>query len=352
MIHVLTTRKINLIHNNKSIINSVKLFKEKSFRIFVSNHNNHSIEIISNNNYSYKFSKGLLAHSLKSKGVQLDLAYQIIQKVYNSLVEKKLEKISETDLRNHIKRTAFEITGESIDELFDLVETWHDTSLPLIILLSGARGLDKAEIGSRLASRFAIPKIISTPTVVQILKKMITSDLAPELHEKSYVAYKKLRPIYSISQDEVLIGYEEHSKYPAEAVEALVKRGINESQSMIIRGEHLLPRFLSDKLINHPSILYITLYLPDEEKHRERYLQKYEDDELIYREKHFPAVRKIHNYLIDQANARELTTVEVTDINCAIDDIEEIILCRLRKMIRDGKINYEFHSYDQAIINS
>lgn len=310
-----------------------------------------AIQIIANN-YSYNFSRGLLAHSLKSKGIPLDIAYKIIRKVHHELISNEIHEITVSELRNRIKNTAFDITGERIDEQFDLVETWHDSALPLVILLSGARGIGKGELGYMLASRFAIPKIVSTPTIVQILKKMITPELAPELHAKSFVAYKKLRPIYTNNLDKILIGYEEHAKFPAEAVEALVKRGINESQSLIIRGEHLLPRFLSNKLISHPSIIYITLYLADEIEHKRRYMSKYPEEESEYREKHFPAVRKIHDYLYEQATAREYLTVDASNTHQALEDIEEIIFCRLRRMFPQGKIHYQFHSYDNAVINS
>ncbi|MCY3414095.1 MAG: hypothetical protein INQ03_20795 [Candidatus Heimdallarchaeota archaeon] len=302
--------------------------------------------------YTTQFSRGLLAHTLKSRGINLDDGYRIARKVHHKLVAENITEINESDLRAMIKDIAFVITGEKIDRRFNLIEVWHDSGIPLVILLSGSRGLGKAELGSMLASRFAIPNIVTTSIVSKILRKMITPDLAPELHTKSYLAYKKLRPIYSILYDKVLIGYEEHAKFTAEAVEALVKRGINESQSLIIRGVHLPPRFLSEQLLSHPSIIYITLTIPDEDLHFERYKELYADHDRAYRQKHFPAIRKIHNYLVEQAAMRNYMVVDCTNVKDAMDEIEKIVFNRLDKMFKDGNVNYMFKSYDEAVLNS
>lgn len=314
----------------------------------------HSTDVdVHGKGYNFRFSKGLLAHTLKTRGIPLTDGYKIARKVHQLLIEEEINDIDELVLRNYVKKVAFDITGKMIDDQYILVEQWHDSSIPLVILISGSRGIGKSEIGRKIATRFAIPKIVSTSTIAQILRKMITADLAPELHSKSYNAYKKLRPIYSIMFDPVLIGYEEHAKFPAEAVEALVKRGINENASMIIRGEHLVPRFLSHTLLDHPSIIYITLSIPDEKLHLERYLDKYDETEHEYRKKHFPAIRKIHDYLIEQVKSRNYMLIDASDYDIALHEIELIIYGRLKRMFSPtGKIKYHFRSYDSAVINS
>jgi 2-phosphoglycerate kinase len=181
---------------------------------------------------------------------------------------------------------------------------------------------------------------------------MISQDLAPELHSRSYLAHERLRPIYSVLFDKILIGFEEHARFPAEAVEALVRRAIDEGLSMVIQGTHLVPRYLSDRIISHPNILYITLKIDDEEIHRDRYLSEYEDTELEERKKYFPAIRKIHDYLVEQASNRGHIVVECTDIPNALFEIYVTFLKRIADMFPDDLVDFEYSRFDETVIHS
>jgi len=287
--------------------------------------------------YEYTFSRGLLAHSLELRGLPLDEAYRVAKKVQRLLKSKGIKKIEESTLREYVKTMSLHFFGEEIAQNYDLIEEWHGSSIPIIILISGARGTGTSQIGELVAKKLAIPRIVSTNIVATILKKMISKDLAPELHSKSYLAHENLRPIYSVLYDQVLIGFEEHSRFVAEAVEALVRRALREGLSMVVRGEHLVPRFLSSELIDHPNVVYITLQVVDENEHMERYKAYYERERQERKMEFFPAIRKIHDYLIEEAKNRNNIIVNCGSLQEVVTRVNNILLERLQSMFPEAK---------------
>ncbi|OLS28443.1 MAG: 2-phosphoglycerate kinase [Candidatus Heimdallarchaeota archaeon LC_2] len=289
--------------------------------------------------YKYRFSRGLLAHSLQLRGLPLDEAYRVAKKVQTVLKSKGIETIKEDDLREYVKTLAVHFFGEEIATNYNLIEKWHGSSVPIIILISGAKGTGTAKIGELIAQKLAIPTIVSTSIVAKILRKMISPELAPELHAKSYLAFEKLRPIYSILYDKVLVGYEEHSRFVAEAVEALVKRALDEGISMVVRGEHLLPRFMSSEFIKHPNVIYVTLRTKDEERHRSRYCGYFEIERMKEKQGNFPEIRKIHDYLIEEAKNRKLTIIDSDNTQDTIIKLNELILERIEMIFSENGEN-------------
>ncbi len=291
--------------------------------------------------YEYRFSRGLLAHSLELRGLPLDEAYRVAKKVQTLLKSKGIAKIKEDDLREYVKTMAFHFFGEEIATNYNIIEKWHGSSVPIIILISGAKGTGTSKIGELIAKKLAIPTIVSTSIVAKILRKMISPELAPELHAKSYFAYEKLRPIYSVLYDKVLVGYEEHSRFVAEAVEALVIRALNEGISMVVRGEHLLPRFMSNDFIENPNVVYVVLQTKDEEKHKSRYCSYPDVKKTEEKQNQFPAIRKIHDYLVEEAKNRNLIVINSRETQSAIDDLNNIIIQRIETIfatIDEGRV--------------
>ncbi|MHA2029307.1 MAG: hypothetical protein ACW99A_16675 [Candidatus Kariarchaeaceae archaeon] len=282
--------------------------------------------------YDYTFSRGMLAHSLELRGLPLDEAYRVAKKVQTLLKSKGIKRINENELREYVKTMAVHFFGEEIASNYNLFEEWQHSSVPIIILISGARGTGTSQVGELIASKLAIPRIVSTNIVATILKKMISKDLAPELHSKSYLAHENLRPIYSVLYDKILIGFEEHSRFVAEAIEALVSRALIEGLSMVVRGEHLVPRFLSSELIDHPNVIYVTLRMKGKDEHLKRFTGYYEGTELEKRIEYFPAIRKIHEYLVEEAKNRENIIIRSDDLHEVASKINDIAIERLQSM--------------------
>lgn len=312
----------------------------------------HSQVIIIGRDYSYTFSRGLLAHSLETYGLPLDKAYEVAKKVQRVLIEENIYEIAEDNLRRYVRDQAIEIAGKEVAYQYNIIEKWHGSSIPLIILLAGVRGTGTTRIGESLSKKLGMSQMFATSIVMEVMRRMISNDLAPELHSRSFEAHENLRPIYSVLYDKVLIGFEEHSRFPAEGVEAIVQRAIDEGLSMLIRGQHLVPRFLSEALIHHPNVLYICLERKDEEAHLERYLSYYDESEWEERKEHFEPIRKIHDYLVEEARNRKHLVLESTDRPETVDKIYTLVLERLATLFSEGQPKAPGQTLDKYQINS
>jgi len=267
-------------------------------------------------------------------------------------IEKKTE-ISEIDLRRYVRSESLNVVGEKFSLQYDLLETWRQSSIPIIILISGAKGTNTAKLGQMVAKRLGISQIIPSTTITQVLRSIISPALAPELHAKTHQAHLDLRPIYSVLYDKVLIGFEQHTRFPSEAIAGVVKRAFSERRSLIIRGEHIVPRYISNDLIDHRNVVYVTLEQPDIEIHKDIYVSRYSKEKKEEKELAFESIRKIHDYLVEEAKNRGYPIVKSEVLKDALEDIYRITLTRLESIFPQKKIiNNEFVSIGTGEIHS
>jgi 2-phosphoglycerate kinase len=283
---------------------------------------NARVEVIGPN-YAYNFSRGLLAHNLQKKGIDYEDAYNLAKKVQKTIISSanitnNVIVLPEEQLDKYIDEHAKQMFTPEVYNNLVLIDRWYDSSMPLIIILAGGVGTGTSVISKLLSERFSINQTVSSNSISQVLRKVIAPELAPELHAHSYDAYVKLRPIQSVEFDEVLIGYVESSRYVSSAVESLINRSIKEGISIIIRGEHLLPKYFSKKVMNSPNLIFFAINIPNSKLHLKRLLtvsDVTEQEEMIL---NFPAIRKISNYIIEQARESDLPII---DNSLSLDDV-------------------------------
>ncbi len=278
------------------------------------------------------FSRGILAKKLRLLGIPSSAGYEISIQVYNEIARLKETNIE----KNILDDVVFDILKSSnykeCANKYMLVEKWKASSMPLWILIAGAIGVGKSTLSQKIAGDLGIQHVIGTDVVRDILRKILSVDVMPELHSPSYSAYKTLRPIYSSRFEEVLLGFENHSKYVNLGVEAVLSRAATESVSIIIEGEHLLPALFDETILSQPNVLYMTIAIPDPLLHKENLSSQYtkERDDLI---NHFNDIRKIHDHIVNETRIRKLPVVETNrDLN-PLDTVRKIVVDKIVSMV-------------------
>ena len=143
------------------------------------------------------FSRGILAKKLRLLGIPFSTGYKISIQVYN-----ELSKLKETTIKkDKHDEIVFDILKSSYDEecadKYMLVAKWKASNMPLWILISGAIGVWKSTLSQKIAGDLGIQHVIGTDVLRDILRKILSVDILPELHSPSYSAYETLRPIFS-----------------------------------------------------------------------------------------------------------------------------------------------------------
>ena len=227
--------------------------------------------IILDQESSILFSRGLIANSLLKTGLSFLEAHKIADEIRSDLLKMKIQEISRQEIDRKIYKILVDTKNPQYAENFLVFKKILELEQPVIILLSGTAGIGKSTIALMLAHLLNFQSMIGTDSIREILRKVLSIELIPELHQSSYEAGKLLKHYRSSRFNATILGYIEQAKIVTVGVEALIKRALYEGQNMIIDCVHLSPEFLSSEIINHPNIVFVMLNLSDEMAHKSRF---------------------------------------------------------------------------------
>jgi 2-phosphoglycerate kinase len=278
------------------------------------------------------FSRGILAQKLRMLGFSISEGYEFSIQVYNDLMNLNEETISKEKLDGIVSSHLKKSYSADVGNKYLMIEKWRDSNIPLWILISGAIGAGKSTLSRQVAGDLGIQHVVGTQVVRDVLRKVLSADVMPELHSSSYKAFQTLRPIYSSRFDEVLLGFENHSKYVNLGVDAILSRAEKESVSIVVEGEHLLPAFFDDTILKKSNVIYITVAVPDPDMHRENLSSQYtkEKEELL---EHFDNIRKIHEHLINETKIRKLPLIERKQGGNTLAEVRELIVEKIVSLV-------------------
>jgi len=280
----------------------------------------------------YLFSRGLLSKKLELIGFDLSDGYEFSIQVHTELLKLKQKEIPKKQLDEIVSKLLVQNYTQRLANQYRKIENWRESNIPLWILIAGAIGVGKSTISTQIAGDLGIQHVVDTGVIRDILQKVLSADIMPELHSSSYNAYKKLRPIYSSRFEEVILGFENHSKFVNIGVEAVLSRAETESVSIVVEGEHLLPAFFEETLLKKPNVLYITIAIPDESLHKENLSAQYtkEKEDLL---NHFDQIRKIHDHLVNEANIRKLNLINSERGKPPIETVRQLVVEKITSLI-------------------
>ena len=110
----------------------------------------------------------------------------------------------------------------------------------MILLLGGAAGVGKTTLALEVAHRLGIGRVLSTDSIRQIMRLMLSADLVPAIHGSSYDAYTHFPP-GALGADPLLEGFRAQAATVAVGVRASIERAIDENASTVIDGVALFP---------------------------------------------------------------------------------------------------------------
>ncbi|WP_066973687.1 2-phosphoglycerate kinase [Methanobrevibacter filiformis] len=280
--------------------------------------------------YVEHFSKGVLSRSLTRAEMGPDEAYVFASHIQSKLEKQDIDLITIEELVEIIIND-LRLEYPLIAEKYMSWRTIKSNSDPLIILIGGASGVGTSSIAFEIANRLGIKNMVSTDMIREVMRKILSKELIPVIHQSSFLAHNGLRVPPPSGFDKVLYGFRKQVDTVSVGIDAVIERAIKEGMSMVIEGVHAVPGFIKKELLKKDNVMMYVLNLSDENDHKGRFysrcgrtwarrpLQIYLDN--------FESIRKTQDYFMSQAEKFNVPLIEnrnvATTIDYIIKDISE-----------------------------
>ncbi len=282
----------------------------------------------------WPFGQGRLQHSLLAAGIEPRLAFEVVVEIERELrmgSERPVSRDAIRALAGGILQRRF---GESSERRY---HTWryfqNEDHRPVIVLLGGTSGVGKSSLGLEVARRLSIARVLSTDSVRDVMRVMVSDDLVPTLHVSSFEAHSRLVSEVSAGLDPVIEGFLEQSRTISVGVRAVVERAITEGMNMVMDGVSLVPGLFDvDHWQDRAHVFFLLAADEDQESLHghlvarahgkgahasERYMQNFQE------------IFRIQEDLLERAEVFDVPVVDVQDLESAAHQVVAYVVDRL-----------------------
>jgi len=292
---------------------------------------------VGDENQEEPFSRGILAQSLLAAGLTPEIAHGVAEKMAADLEEWEIRTISRHELRRLTYQKIRSDFGTPYANHYLLWRSLKNPEKPLILMFAGATGTGKSSLSVEIAHRLGITRVIGTDTIREIMRGMFSRELMPSIHESSYAVWRKFKRPFGDKIDPVLGAFQEQSARVNVGVNAIVRRAINESLSMIIEGVHLIPEELPREFREKAIIIQVLICTIQEDMHRNRFTLR--ADEARERTsckylRNFQSIRKVQDALIAKAKQNNIFSVDNVDFDETVQNIIQYLTRRMGELIK------------------
>jgi len=273
------------------------------------------------------FSKGLMARTLSATGIPPERAYELARVIEGELVERHADQVVTVA---HVYGIAADVLAEheGDDAVRQLrrYEALESLSIPLLIVIGGTTGTGKSTITTEVAHRLGITRVTSTDLIRQTMRAFFSSEFMPSIHFSSFEAGTA---VAADVPDPLLYGFLEQTRNVLVGVTAVLDRALVEGHSLALEGVHVVPGLVPARL-EGAVVAQCLVVVEDEEEHaRHFYSRDADSGGLRPNEKYLdalPQIRRIQDYLVEQAHAAAVPIVDNLDQEAAVDAVIKLVL--------------------------
>ncbi len=190
----------------------------------------------------WPFNQARLQQSLLAAGLKLLQAFEVTVEIENELLRRGADLVDRDAIRD---LAASHLRERFSPEYAHRYLAWRsfqrEDERPVILLLGGTSGVGKSSLALEVARRLSIGRVLSTDSIRDVMRVMLSDDLVPTLHVSSFEAHSRLtRPVRD-GTDPVVEGFIEQSRTVSVGVRAVIERAIAEGTSTVLDGVSIVP---------------------------------------------------------------------------------------------------------------
>ncbi len=281
------------------------------------------------------FSKGLMAQTLMATGLAPEKAYAVAAAVERRLRRRGPAALSIVDLQEIAHQQLGELQGDILIQRFRQWQKLRHLETPMIVLIGGATGVGKSTLATELAHRLGITRVISTDMVRQTMRAFFAAELMPAIHTSSFDAAAAVRVPVPRETDLAKVGFMEQTKAVCVGLEALIARGIDEAQQMVVEGVHIVPGFLDSSRWREALVLEFVLAVGDKNRHRGNFtVREWETGgirPLRRYVEHFAQIRRIQKFIVGRAQDLGVPVIDNGSLDENLHEVLGTILHRVEE---------------------
>ncbi len=285
---------------------------------------------------SQPFSKGLLAQSLLAAAIDPNDAFDVARRIEAELYRSGARDVERSELREMASRTLARVIGPQSAERFLIWRRYQEPDRPVILLLGGAAGVGKTTLGLEVAHRLGIGRVLSSDSVRQIMRIMLSPELSPAIHGSSYDAYK-LFPPDALGQDPVIDAFRAQTSTVAVGVRASIDRAVAENASLVVDGVAILPGMIDlGAYADTAHVISLVVATLNADIYRDRFAARAEGQGQRAAHRYLDnldAILRIQEYFLEAAERHHVPIVDNVSFDRAVMQIIRYVTESLRDRV-------------------
>ncbi len=259
------------------------------------------------------FSKGILSQSLLAAALDPNEAFDVAREIERAVLARGRREIDRGDLRELTHRTLAETSGAAAAQRYLVWRRHQESNRPLLLLLGGATGVGKTSLALEVEHRLGIGRVLSTDSIRQIMRIMLSPDLVPTLHASSYDAWQAVAPGRE-GDDVVVEAFRTQATSVCVGARASLDRAMAENSSLVLDGVAIVPGLLDlDAYADSADVIFLMVAALDEQAFAARFGSRAKTAQARSEHRylqHLDDILRIQDHLLDLADHHDVPIVD------------------------------------------
>jgi len=281
---------------------------------------------------STPFSKGVLSQSLLSTALDPEEASELARRIELEIGSTGARDIARSDLRALVRRVLADEVGREAAERYHLWRDHEERERPLLLLLGGTSGVGKSALALEVGRRLGIARMLSTDSIRQVMRVLLSQALVPAIYSSSYDACKLL-PRTDGQRPSVTDGFRAQASAVGVAVKGSLDRAVAEHTPLVIEGVSIAPGLIDLEAFAGTADVVFLVVTVSAEQLRNRLVDRATGQPRRLPDRYlenFDAILEIQQHLVELAARHHVAVIDNESLDDSARRVVEYVMETLR----------------------